>query len=88
MHLCCHIYLVPSECCKIVYNRFRIHCFSFRTCFYALGLIGSTSIGADRLEELGWDSVRHKGTEEWPVIEPDITYILEPDVSEEEQVCI
>ena len=60
--------------------------FYLRTCFYVLGLMSSTSIGADRLEDLGWESVRHKGADKWPVIEQDITYIWEPDISDEELV--
>jgi len=58
----------------------------FRTCFYVIGLIGSTSIGAEKLERLGWDSIRHKCSEEWPVMEPDIVYLYEPDFSEDEEV--
>jgi len=49
-------------------------------------LIGSTSIGAEKLERLGWDSIRHKCSEEWPVMEPDIVYLYEPDFSEDEEV--
>lgn len=55
------------------------------TCFYVLGLIGSTSIGAERLEAFGWDSVRHKCSEEWPVTEPDFTYFFDSDLSEDEE---
>lgn len=57
----------------------------FRTCFYVLGLIGSTSLGAEKLESLGWDSVRHKCSEDWPVMEPDIGYFYE-EMSDEEEV--
>eukprot|EP00111_Clytia_hemisphaerica_P003838 TCONS_00011021-protein len=55
------------------------------TCFYVLGLVGSTSIGAEKLEYLGWDSVRHKCTVDWPVMEPDIAYVYDPDLSEDEE---
>ncbi|XP_057305998.1 rapamycin-insensitive companion of mTOR-like isoform X2 [Hydractinia symbiolongicarpus] len=56
------------------------------TCFYVLGLIASTSVGADKLEDLGWESVRHRGSDKWPVIEQDMMYFLESDASDEEQV--
>lgn len=58
----------------------------FRTCFYVLGLVASTSVGADKLEDLGWESVRHRGSDKWPVIEQDVMYFLESDASDEEQV--
>ncbi|GLH11487.1 Rapamycin-insensitive companion of mTOR [Gryllus bimaculatus] len=38
------------------------------TAFYALGLIATTSAGADSLSQLGWLSVRHDRHEQWPVI--------------------
>lgn len=59
---------------------------SFSTCFYVLGLLASTSIGADKLEELGWDCVRHKGSDIWPIIEHEVTYYVEPEFSEDEEV--
>ena len=37
------------------------------TAFYVLGLLSCTCRGADMLNELGWESVRHKRTEHWPV---------------------
>ena len=49
--------------------------FLYSTCFYCLGLIAKTSQGADRLEELGWECVRHRGADTWPIIEQEITYI-------------
>lgn len=50
------------------------HCSSyilagFSTAFYVLGLLACTCRGADILNELGWESVRHKRTERWPVQE-------------------
>lgn len=61
---------------------------SFSTCFYVLGLLASTSIGADKLEELGWDCVRHKGSDIWPIIEHEVTYYVEPEFSEDEEVSL
>ena len=48
--------------------------------------MASTQRGADKLEEFGWSCVRHEGTDMWPVIEPDYTYILEPESSDEDPV--
>eukprot|EP00795_Rhopilema_esculentum_P004460 gene4460-20703_t len=56
------------------------------TCFYVLGLIAKTSQGADRLEELGWECVRHRGAETWPVIEQEVAYLADDYMSEEECV--
>ena len=51
-----------------------------------LGLIAKTSQGADRLEELGWECVRHRGAETWPVIEQEVAYLADDYKSEEECV--
>ena len=58
--------------------------FYFRTCFYTLGLIAKTSQGADRLEALGWECVRHRGAETWPIIEQEVAYLADDYVSDEE----
>ena len=57
---------------------------TFRTCFYVLGLIAKTSQGADRLEALGWECVRHRGAETWPIIEQEVAYLADDYVSDEE----
>ena len=41
----------------------------FRTAFYVLGLIASTSKGAGILNDFGWETIRHKRSDWWPVIE-------------------
>ncbi|RWS04250.1 rapamycin-insensitive companion of mTOR-like isoform X1, partial [Dinothrombium tinctorium] len=38
------------------------------TCFYVLGLIASTSDGADYLKDFGWEAVRHSHNEKWPLV--------------------
>lgn len=70
---------------KLSFNYVSSFIFQCRTCFYVLGLIGSTSLGAEKLEHLGWDSVRHKCSEDWPVMEPDIGYFYE-EMSDDEEV--
>ncbi|XP_048583211.1 rapamycin-insensitive companion of mTOR isoform X2 [Nematostella vectensis] len=39
------------------------------TCFYVLGLIAKTRQGADILQDLEWESIRHMGEEQWPVLD-------------------
>ncbi|KAK3755311.1 hypothetical protein QZH41_014619, partial [Actinostola sp. cb2023] len=39
------------------------------TCYYVLGLIAKTRQGTEILNDLQWISIRHIGTEEWPVVE-------------------
>ncbi|CAH1775574.1 unnamed protein product [Owenia fusiformis] len=46
--------------------------FSIRgTAYYVLGLIGSTSPGADKLQEYGWESVRHSHCSPWPIADEE-----------------
>eukprot|EP00794_Sanderia_malayensis_P007811 gene7810-8657_t len=54
------------------------------TCYYVLGLIAKTSQGADKLQDLGWDCVRHKGVETWPVIEQEVAFLPEDYVTDDE----
>ena len=42
-------------------------CF-IRTAFYVLGLVANTCNGADLLHDYGWEAVRHKHNDLWPVI--------------------
>ncbi|XP_065648769.1 rapamycin-insensitive companion of mTOR isoform X2 [Hydra vulgaris] len=55
------------------------------TCFFVLGLMASTNLGAGKLEDLGWSSVRHQGTDIWPVIEPEYTYIMEQEFFDDDK---
>lgn len=47
------------------------------TAFYVLGLVGSTSKGAILLQMENWLTVRHKGSDVWPVVEKRPRTILE-----------
>ncbi|RWS26243.1 rapamycin-insensitive companion of mTOR-like isoform X1 [Leptotrombidium deliense] len=50
-------------------------------CFYVLGLIGSTSDGADYLKEFGWEAMRHSHNEKWPLVkktEKSVDYVNYP----------
>ena len=41
------------------------------TAYYVLGLIASTNRGVKILHELGWEAVKHRRGEDWPVIDED-----------------
>lgn len=44
--------------------------FSIRgTCFYVIGLLSSTSVGANLLSQVGWQSKRQHRLEKWPVMQ-------------------
>ena len=77
----------PDIIARIVDLAYNCEVLTIRgTCFYILGLMASTSTGADKLEELGWECVRHKGSDIWPVIEHDIPHFFwDTEPSEEEQ---
>lgn len=77
----------PDIIARIVDMAYNCEVLTIRgTCFFILGLMACTSTGADRLEELGWECVRHKGSDIWPVIEHDIPPIFwDTEPSEEEQ---
>ncbi|KAG1659080.1 Rapamycin-insensitive companion of mTOR [Nymphon striatum] len=43
--------------------------FSVRgTCYYAIGLLSSTSVGSNLLSQIGWQSKRQHRLEKWPVV--------------------
>ncbi|EDV23413.1 uncharacterized protein TRIADDRAFT_58016 [Trichoplax adhaerens] len=55
--------------------------FSIRgTSFYVLGLIAKTRSGANFLSSLGWESVRHGGNVQWPVLD-EYDYVVSDPVS-------
>ncbi|CAG9817290.1 unnamed protein product [Phaedon cochleariae] len=61
------------------------------TAFYALGLLGATSAGADDLGRRGWLCTRHDRHDNWPVIREELeggegTEGLEGSVDSEEEV--
>lgn len=48
-----------------------IFSFSFRTCFFILGLLSSTPEGCSTLREFGWEAVQRNHSEKWPLIQEE-----------------
>ena len=47
----------------------------FSTAYFVIGLIAATRKGADILNDFGWEAVRHKHGEVWPVLEESGDYM-------------
>ncbi|CAH1957732.1 unnamed protein product [Acanthoscelides obtectus] len=58
------------------------------TAFYALGLLGTTPIGADELSRKGWLCTRHDRHDYWPIIKEEIqdSFYTNSSVSTSEDV--